>query len=143
MAEPTEPALNSLIAPAWILQCHPFNQVGQRRVERRTPLAMRVSPVLGNQPAIPRRVVPGVTSQWRRTADAKSRGNASKNARWFQFGLGLGCCRRGAATDLMARDQQLDVFGDCRAREQGASIGQSYEDQVDQTHRHTPSSLNP
>jgi hypothetical protein len=48
-------------------------------------------------------------------------------------GLGVGSAQD---RDLVAKDEQLDVFGGWRAAEQHQPIEESIEDQVEETQRH-------
>jgi hypothetical protein len=107
--------LNSLVAPTRVLPCHPFNQIGQRRLDRRTPLAMRVSPVPGNQPAMPAQECSGCDESMAANRLGSRRLIAAKNARSFQFNVGLGFCRRSTATSWRRTRSSASLEADERA----------------------------
>ena len=106
-------------------------QRSDRRVEGWATGAVRIGPLLGDQLAVP----PQDCGRSDQAVAAQHRGEASDQhgeqgpVGPVQAGLGVGSAQYG---DLVAQDEELDVFG-CRCpAEQCERVEKSTEDQVDQ-----------
>jgi hypothetical protein len=110
VAELEEFALNALVAPGLVLSGHPFDQRGDRVLEGWATGAVRVGPLLDNQPAVPPqdrgRGDQAVTVQHH--GEASDQGSEQCSVGPVQAGLGGGSAQYG---DLVAKNEELDVLG--------------------------------
>jgi hypothetical protein len=131
MAELERFPLDALVAPGLILRGQLFDQGGDGAVEGRAPGAVRVGPLSGHQAAVPPqdggRGDEAVSAQLRGWVSDQPGEHGSVGS--AQAGLGLGSAERG---DLVAQDEQLDVFGRRCVRASSNRPRRPIEDQVGQ-----------
>jgi hypothetical protein len=117
VAELEQFALDALVAPGLVLFGHPFDQSGDRLVDRWATGAVRVGPPLGDQPTVP----PQDRGRGHQAMPAQRRGEASdQGGEQGSVGPVQPRLRVGSAEygDLVTQDKELDVLGRRCAGEQ-------------------------
>ena len=127
--------MDALVAPGLVLAGQPFDQRGDRWVEGWATASVRVGPLLGHQAPVPAKDC----GRGDQAVPAQRRGQAldecgeQGSVGPVQAGLGVGSAEYG---DLVAQDEQLDVFGRRCTAEQRQPVDEPVEDQVEQALRH-------
>jgi len=135
-AEVEQLTLDPLVAPAGVLGGQTDDQLLDLRVERGTPAStMRVGPGAGDQPAAPAQQCLGLDQEARPAGPGQQAADRGEQGAVGGFELGAWdlAAQHG---ELVAQDQELQVFGGAAADQQGEQLDGAAQHEVGELGEH-------